>query len=49
MTKYMREEIHADDRRLSRRRFLGNAAAVGGDDPAGFVSCDRPVVAGSFL
>jgi len=30
MTKYKREEIRADDRRLTRRRFLGNAAAVGG-------------------
>lgn len=30
MTKYKREETRPEDRRLSRRRFLGNAAAVGG-------------------
>jgi TRAP-type mannitol/chloroaromatic compound transport system substrate-binding protein len=30
MTKYKREETRPEDRRLSRRRFLGNAAAAGG-------------------
>ena len=30
MTRYKSEETRPEDRRLSRRRFLGNAAAVGG-------------------
>jgi TRAP-type mannitol/chloroaromatic compound transport system substrate-binding protein len=30
MTKYVREQKRPEDRRLSRRQFLGNAAAVGG-------------------